>query len=137
MPVVRNIERIKKATVLFIPPNKSPQEIVMPPTERTIRELVNGPIKKIYLNKDTRDKPIILCNANKDRSLATANRYLSSYGIIYGNFIIARETPSGDYKSLTKEQINTYQDLFGDESISQMNMRIKDMVALRRKIRRM
>lgn len=137
MPVVRDIERIKRVTVLFIAPNRLPQEIVMPPTERTIRELVNGPIKTIYLSKDMRDKPIILCNANKDRSLATANRYLSPYGIIYGNFIIARETPSGDYKSLTKEQINAYQDMFGDESISQMNMRIKNLIALRRKIRRM
>ena len=137
MPVVKNIESIKRITVLYVAPNELPKELIMPPTVRTLKEIINGPIKTIYLQTDVRDKPVILCNANKDRSLTTANRYLPPYGIIYGNFIIVRETSNGDYKSLTKEQISTYQSMFNNESISQVNEQIKNLIALRRKIRRM
>ena len=137
MPVIKDIESIKRITVLYVAPNELPKELVMPPTARTLKEIINGPIKTIYLQTDKRDKPVILCNANKDRSLATANRYLSPYGIIYGNFIIARETSSGDYKSLTKEQISIYQNMFDSESISKLNQQIRNLISLRRKIRRM
>ncbi len=137
MPVIRNLERVKMIDVLFIAPKSLPAEISMPATSRTIKELINGPIKTIYLTTGTRDKVAILCSANKDRSLASANRYLAPYGIIYGSFIILRETSNGDYKSLTKEQINNYQELFNEDSINKVDARIKNLVALRRKIRSM
>ena len=61
MPVIKDIESIKRITVLYVAPNELPKELVMPPTARTLKEIINGPIKTIYLQTDKRDKPVILC----------------------------------------------------------------------------
>ncbi len=39
MPVVRNIEKIKKIKVLYVVPNEVPKEVMIPPTSRTFRDL--------------------------------------------------------------------------------------------------
>ncbi len=137
MPVVRNIETLKRINVLYVISNELPQEVKIPPTQRTIRDLINGPINSICLKAGTRNKEVILCNANKTNCLSKANRYVSNYGTIYGNFIIALESKDGEYKSLSKEQISKYQKMFNEKSIEQMNTIIKGRLSFRRSLRRM
>lgn len=143
MPVVKEREQIKRINVLYIRPNETPKEIIVPDTERTIRDLVGSPMKTIYLDNPTKEannKVILLYNENKNKGLVSANRYLSHHGIIYGNFIIALENKNGYYKSLTKELVTKYSELFGRESIKEteehVKSRIRASVILREKLRR-
>lgn len=136
MPVVRNLEKVNRIKILYIPPKSLPKEIVIPSTLRTIKELINGPIKTIYLTTGIRAKEVILFSQNNEKNLSVANRYIPKYGTIYGSFIIAVESKNGEYKSLNNEQVVRYQDMFNEESIKKMETIIKRTVAFRRALRR-
>ncbi len=143
MSAVRDVEQVKRIKLLYIRPNEIPREIIVPDTQRTIKDLVGNPMKTIYLDsatKGAKDKVILLYNENKDKGLVSANRYLSHYGIIYGNFVIALENKNGYYKSLTNELITKYSELFGSESIKETEKHIKSLirsrVILREQLRR-
>lgn len=137
MPVVKDIYKLKRITALFVAPNKLPKPIIMPPTERTIKELISGPIKTIKLQNNVKENLVILCNANKDKNLSNANRYIRPYGIIYGNFIIVKKVSSDEYRSLNKEEIDTYSNMFGYKSINLLRKQVNNLVAFRRALRRM
>lgn len=137
MTVVKDVNKIKKVNALFITPNEIPKEIEIPNTSRTYKDLMHGPISKICLEQenDDRNKICLLYNSS-DTMRFTANRYLKDYGIIYGNIIIIGETKNGKYKSLTKDQVVKYQDVFGKKSIKQLNDKIRNRVLAYRILRR-
>lgn len=137
MTVVKNVNKIKKVNALFITPNEIPKEIEIPNTSRTYKDLIHGPISKICLEQenDDRSKVSLLYTASDDIRFS-ANRYLKDYGIICSNIIIIGEAKNGKYKSLTKDQVEKYQDVFGEESIKQLNAKIRARVLARRFLRR-
>lgn len=131
MPVVKNIEKIKKVKVLYVVPNEVPKEVVIPATSRTFKDLIHGPIKTTHLENTAKSKVCVLSNANG----GAANRIVND-DIIYGNFIIVGTTKDDDYKSLTKKQIDTYTNQFNETSIKELNAKIRVRVLARSILRR-
>lgn len=132
MPVVKDIYKIKKINVLYVVPNETPKEILMPLSQRTLQELIHGPLKVI--NLDNINNVCALCNAN-GHSGRVANRIINDT-IVHDNFIIARLSGKNDYKSLTKDQISKYTEMFGYDSIKRLNNKIKTRIAIRSILRK-
>ena len=131
MPVVKDIEKVKRVKVLYVVPNEVPKEVVIPTISRTIKDLIHGPIKTTYLENTTKSKVCVLSNANG----SVANRIVND-NIIYGNFIIVGTTKEDNYKSLTKNQIDTYTNQFNETSIKELNAKIRVRVLARSILRR-
>lgn len=132
MPVVKDIYKLKEINVLYVVPNETPKEISMPLSQRTLKELLHGPLKVISL--DNVNNVCALCNANGNFG-RMANRVIND-SIVYDNFIIARLSGKNNYKSLTKDQISKYTEMFGYDSIKRLNNKIKTRLAIRSILRK-
>lgn len=134
--IIKDIKHPNMIDILYVTPEKIPVKLTIPNTPRSRRELLNanGLINDIKLDKSEKDKVYLLVGENKT---APANRFLSNeHGIIYGNFILLNRNKNGEYKSLSKEQIIKYQDMFGTESIELLKRKISSRLYLRRKLRK-
>lgn len=99
-----------------------PLELDIDNTNKAKEKLIGGPCEIRYL-KNSKDNICLLCNKNSRVYNYKPNRYIDD-NFIYGNFlIIQNEYETGDFKSLTKKQINKYQKIFGQESIDKTNSR--------------
>lgn len=137
MPVIiKDIKHPNMIDILYVMPGKLPVKLTIPNTLRSRRDLLNanGLVNVIKLDKSEKDKACLLVS---EKSSAPANRFLNNeHGIIYGNFIILNRNKNGEYKSLSKEQIIKYQNMFGIESVELLKSKISSLLYLRRKLRK-
>ncbi len=135
MTVVKNVKKVKEINVLCVTSDKLPKEIKVPNTPRTYRDFIYGPISSICLEQKNENKVCLLYTTNSNIRF-NANRYIDGYGIICGNIIIVGQDRNGNYKSLTKEQVTKYKKIFGEESIKELNTKIRARVLALRILRR-
>lgn len=104
-----------KLKVLLVEPNKLPRELEIDNTLEAKQELVKGYIECVYLPKDS--NVLLICNEERKINGMDFNRDIG-FDIIAGPFfIVGDDKESGDFKSLTEEQILKYKKIFGKESI--------------------
>lgn len=111
-----------KLKVLLVEPNKLPRELEIDNTLEAKQELVKGYIECVYLPKDS--NVLLICNEEGKINGMDFNRDIG-FDIIAGPFfIVGDDKESGDFKSLTEEQILKYKKIFGKESIARTENKI-------------
>lgn len=107
-----------KIKVLYVSPNKMPKIIEIQNTLNSMRKLINGEIDVSNALKD--DSVYLICNGSKRKTDLSPNRMINQR-TIYGDFIIVgNDNEKGDFKTLTTEQINKYQEQFNQSSIKKI-----------------
>lgn len=107
-----NNEKIK---VLIVEPSKLPEEIEIENTLEAKQKIVGGDIECAYIpgNNDV----VLICNEEGKVLNMPLNRFTGN-DIIAGTFLIVGDDyENGDFKSLTKNQINKYKKYFDEKSI--------------------
>lgn len=120
---------MKKIRALLVCPNELPIELNIKNTLEEKQNLVGGLIEVCYLNDDS--EVCLICNEEGMINNLPPNRFVDN-DFIYGNFItVGDDYKNADFKSLTKEQIDKYQEYFNEKSIDKTNSRItaRKMVA--------
>lgn len=111
-----------KIRVLYVEPNKLPKEMMIDNTLEAKQHLVDGYIECTYLPNDS--SVVLICNEEGKINGMRYNRDIG-HDIIFGPFIIARDNPeSGDFESLTDEQVLRYKMRFDKHSIIQTENKI-------------
>lgn len=111
-----------KINALLICPNKIPKLIEISNTLSEHQKLVHGKIEVCYLPTD--NEVCIICNENGKFDGSIANRDIGC-DIIYGDFlIVGNDLVNGDFKSLTKQQIENYSNMFDKKSITRTKNRL-------------
>ncbi len=111
-----------KIDVLLVRPNEIPKVIKISNTLKTKQKLVNGQIEICYLQED--NEVCLICNSEGKIDGSLPNRDIG-YDIIYGNFLVVGDDyVNGDFKSLTPEQMEKYQEQFNQNSIVKTKKRI-------------
>lgn len=111
-----------KINALLICPNKIPKLIEIYNTLSEHQKLVHGKIEVCYLPTD--NEACIICNENGKFDGYVANRDIGC-DIIYGDFlIVGNDLVNGDFKSLTKQQIEKYSNMFDKKSITRTKNRL-------------
>ena len=98
----------KKIRVLYVQPGKYPEERMIDNTLKTMQALVGGDIEAVY---PWRDRACIVCDGESKLKPAPLNRPLEDYDILAGNFFVCGLS-SGDFTSLTDEQLKRYEQLY-------------------------
>ena len=108
--------------VLIVEPNELPYEKEIPNTLETKQKIVGGLIECTGMVDDP-DVVLIMNEEGKINNLPL-NRDIG-YDIIAGTFIIAGDDiENGDFKSLTKEQVEKYKRRFDEQSIIETENKI-------------
>lgn len=124
---------MEKIKCLLIEPYKLPREINIENTLEEKQKLVGGNIECAYLSND--DDVVLVCNEEGKMLGLDLNRDIG-HDIIAGTFLIlGDDSVSGDFKSLTNEQINKYKKVFDKQSIENTQKRIKNILKNRNKER--
>lgn len=111
-----------KIRILYVEPHKLPKEMIIDNTLEAKQKLVGGYIECAYLPND--NSVVLICNEEGKINGMQYNRDIG-YDIIFGSFIIARDNPeSGDFESLTDDQILRYKMRFDKHSIVQTENKI-------------
>ena len=111
-----------KIRVLYVEPNKLPKEMMIDNTLEAKQHLVDGYIECTYLPNDT--SVVLICNEEGKINGMRYNRDIG-HDIIFGPFIIARDNPeSGEFESLTDDQVLRYKMRFDKHSIIQTENKI-------------
>ena len=113
---------MKELKILFVTPNELAKEVKIPNTFKAMQDLVKGPIKLFHFPNSN---VCLACNENMLLTRKIPNRFIEKLGMVYGDFIILRVTKYGEFKSLTKEQLKQYQELFGESSINRAKSRLQ------------
>ena len=93
-------------TILKVEPGKIPETVAIPNTLDAMQEVVGGYIEVIPLNA-----VCMVCNAEGKLIGLEGNRRVGN-DIIAGTFFLAGDTSTGDFCSLTEEQLDRFQKLF-------------------------
>ena len=108
--------------VLIVEPNELPYEKEIPNTLKTRQNIVGGLIECTGMMDDS-DVVLIMNEEGKINKLPL-NRDIG-YDIIAGTFIIAGDDiENGDFKSLTKDQVEKYKKRFDGQSITETKNKI-------------
>jgi len=108
--------------VLIVEPNELPYEKEIPNTLETKQKIVGGLIECTGMVDDP-DVVLIMNEEGKINNLPL-NRDIG-YDIIAGTFIIAGDDiENGDFKSLTKDQVEKYKKRFDGQSITETKNKI-------------
>lgn len=108
--------------VLIVEPNELPYEKEIPSTLKTLQNIVGGLIECTGMMDDS-DVVLIMNEEGKINKLPL-NRDIG-YDIIAGTFIIAGDDiENGDFKSLTKDQVEKYKKRFDGQSITETKNKI-------------
>ena len=108
--------------VLIVEPNKLPYEKEIKNTLEEKQKIVGGFIETTSLLDD--DEVVIICNEEGKILNLPLNRDIG-HDIIAGTFIVAGDDyENGDFKSLTKEQVEKYKERFGTNSIKETENKI-------------
>lgn len=111
-----------KINALLVHPNKLPIPIEIPNTLAEHQKLVGGKIEVCYLPNDK--EVCIICNKESRFGGALPNRDIG-YDIVFGDFLIVGDDyKNGDFKSLTKKQIEKYSKQFDKDSINKTKNRL-------------
>ncbi|MDD4188219.1 MAG: DUF3846 domain-containing protein [Bacilli bacterium] len=109
--------------VLIVEPNELPYEKTIPNTLKAKQEIVNGYIQCTSLLADP--DVVLICNEEGKINNLPYNRDIG-HDIIAGTFIIAGDDiENGDFKSLTKEQVEKYKIKFDKQSIKNTESKIE------------
>ena len=99
--------------VLFISLNKEPVTMEIENSLLAMKKLINGRIEIMDYPDDERVYVIY----NKEQQRINPNRVIDKK-LIYGDFIlVGNNIEDGDFKSLSKEQIRNYNNVFDNQSI--------------------
>lgn len=108
--------------VLIVEPNELPYEKEIPNTLKARQNIVGGLIECTGMMDDS-DVVLIMNEEGKINKLPL-NRDIG-YDIIAGTFIIAGDDiENGDFKSLTKDQVEKYKKRFDGQSITETKNKI-------------
>ena len=100
---------------LLVEPNELPKEVFIKNSLEAKQKLVGGNIE--YTSREYYPDVIFICNEEGKINNMGANRDIG-YDIIYGPFFIAADDKdSGEFKSLSDEQILKYKMRFDKHSI--------------------
>ena len=111
-----------KIKCLLVEPYELPKEIIIDNTLEAKQEIVGGYIECAYLPND--DSVVIICNEEGKINGMKLNRDIG-HDIIAGPFLIVGDDyESGEFKSLTEEQILKYKMRFDKNSIIETENRI-------------
>lgn len=112
-----------KINALLIRPNKLPESIEITNTLQEQSKLVHGNVDISYIPND--NEVCIIFNKYGSLNKYLVNRYIGKE-IIYGDFlIVGNDLNNGDFKSLSKLQIDKYSKLFNAESITKTKNRVR------------
>ena len=111
-----------KINALLIKPYHLPKVIEVSNTLSEYQKLVHGKIEVCYLPTD--NEVCLICNEEGKFDGSYVNRDIGC-DIIYGDFlIVGDDLENGDFKSLTKNQIEKYSKRFDEESITRTRNRL-------------
>lgn len=125
--IERPDQKEEKLTVLIVEPLEPPRIAVIKNTLEDMQEIVGGLIEEIGLDEET----VLVCNEEGKINNLKANRRVGN-DVIAGTFFIARDDGSEYLRSLTDEQIKSYQERFQElKEISQEELVINSGFILR------
>lgn len=111
-----------KIKVLLVSTNKVPEVIEISNTLSSINKLISGKVEASYFNNDK--YAFLIYDTESKYKGGLPNRVVNN-NIIYSNFIvIGNDMKNGDFKSLNEKQIEKYQSLFGNSSITKIKNRL-------------
>lgn len=112
--------------ILIVEPYKLPYEKKIPNTLEAKQKEVDGYIECVDLLED--DSVSVICNEDAKLKDLPLNRDID-YDIISGTFIVVGfDATSGEFISLTKEQIEKYKKRFDNESILKTEEKIVSLI---------
>lgn len=112
--------------ILIVEPYKLPYEKKIPNTLEAKQKEVDGYIECVDLLED--DSVSVICNEDAKLKDLPLNRDIG-YDIISGTFIVVGfDATSGEFISLTKEQIEKYKKRFDNESILKTEEKIVSLI---------
>ena len=112
--------------ILIVEPYKLPYEKKIPNTLEAKQKEVDGYIECVDLLED--DSVSVICNEDAKLKNLPLNRDIG-YDIISGTFIVVGfDATSGEFISLTKEQIEKYKKRFDNESILKTEEKIVSLI---------
>lgn len=112
--------------ILIVEPYKLPYEKKIPNTLEAKQKEVDGYIECVDLLED--DSVSVICNEDAKLKGLPLNRDIG-YDIISGTFIVVGfDATSGEFISLTKEQIEKYKKRFDNESILKTEEKIVSLI---------
>lgn len=115
-----------KINCLLVEPNKLPKRITIENSLKAKQEIVGGYIEACYLPDD--DNAVIICNEEGKLLGMPLNRTIGP-DIIAGPFLIVGDDyETGDFKSLTEEQMQKYESIFDEKSIKESNKKIISII---------
>lgn len=121
---------MEKIKGLLVEPYKLPYEINIENTLEEKQKLVGGYIECTYLMDD--NEVVLICNEEGKMLGMDFNRDIG-HDIIAGPFLILRDNQdSGDFESLTTEQINKYKKIFDEKSIENTQKRVMNILKNRK-----
>ncbi|MEG0980029.1 MAG: DUF3846 domain-containing protein [Oscillospiraceae bacterium] len=113
--------------VLVVKPNELPEEKMIKNTLQAKQEIVHGLIECVYLEND--DSVVLICNEEGKLNGLPINRDIG-YDMIAGNMIIAGDDfNTGEFVSLTDNQIEKYKEFFNEKSIEKTNIKLARIIA--------
>lgn len=114
-----------KLKVLVVNPNELPEVQYIDNTLEAKQKIVKGYIEYVY--RENYPDIVFVCNEEGKINGMTYNRSIGQ-DIIAGPFIIAGDDPElEDVVSLTDEQIQKYQKVFNEKSISETNIELTNL----------
>ena len=118
--------------VLVVKPNELPEEKMIKNTLIAKQEIVGGDIECAYLEND--DSVVLICNEEGKMNGMPINRDIG-YDMIAGNFIIAGDDyQTGEFVSLTDDQIEKYKKRFDEKSIEETNVKLSEILIKNNKV---
>lgn len=100
--------------ILVVEPNKEPVEKIIHNRLKDKQHIVGGLIE--YASVPSDDNALVVCNEEGKLLGLKPNRKIGN-DIIAGTFLIVGDNDTGEDRSLTKEQIEKYKNVFGKDSI--------------------
>lgn len=117
---------------LIIRPNEVPKEQMIKNTLQAKQEIVGGRIECAYLEND--DSVVLICNEEGKMEGLPMNRDIG-YDIIAGSFIVVGDNyETGEFVSLTDDQVEKYKEVFNEKSIEKTNIKLAEMLVKKNKI---